>query len=398
MPRNEEPEEDVEERRGPRYGVTDIRRYTGHGGRAREFTWTRLAFLLFVFAILTLSVYGYYYLKSPQGQIFLTNLKVAVTKDYNPFNLLERWFQRAQDIGNIYSATANATSREKGIVFREFKLVGSQQIPQGSPAYIKYDIRILNDFLRRTPVKLFCELESGGIPLQIVPSDTIQLSGSRVIEEARCLLNEEISQELEGTQEIIGRIRFPYKTENIALNVYFVSDAVYNELREGEDFFSHFGIPESNPIRAVYNGEPVEIGVGVSSENLQPVVLQEGLSPIIGITLRNAWDGKVVALNDLKLQLPEGVEINRDLSQNPNLLCPFEEEPTDNNVYEIASYIKGSVFIEEGRVQTFECWLNALDVLEPGTPYTKRQYKVSAEYEYESKNKTATLLVRKVGQ
>ena len=396
MAREEDYEEEVEQKRRPKYGATDIRRYTQHSGRAREFTWTRLAFLLFVFALLTIAVYGYYYLQSPQGLIFITNVQVKL-REYNPFNLIEKWLERAQDIGNVYGATANSTSSEKGIVFKDFKLVGSEQIPQGAPAYVRYDVRIINDFLRRVPVKLYCGIRDKDILLELRPSDTIQLSGSRVTEEARCYIDGEITRQLEGSQEIVGRISFPYKTENVGLNVYFVSDAVYNELREGEDFFSHYGISESNPVRPLYNGEPVEIGIGVSSENLQPVVLREGVSPLVGITLRNSWDGRVVALYDLKLQLPEGVEINKDLSQNPNLLCPFEEQPNARNEYGIASHLKNSITIDPGRSHTFECWLNAIDVLEPGTPYTKRQYKVSAEYEYESRNRTATLLVRSLG-
>lgn len=392
MARNEDYEE---EEQGPKYGLSDIRKYTQHSAKTREFAWTRLAFLLFVFALLTIGVYGYYYLKSPRGQIFLTNFQVGL-REYNPFLLVEKWLQKAQDLGNIYDTTSNASSSEKGIVLKDFKIVGSEQVPQGAPVYVKYDIRIINDFLKRTPVKLYCNLHNNDLPLKIVPSDTIQLSGSRVTEEARCYIDPEITRQLEGSQQAIGRISFPYKTENVALNVYFVPDSVYNELQESEDFFDHFDIPESNPIRPVYNGEPIEIGIGVSSENLQPVVLKEGVSPLVGITLRNAWDGKLVALNDLRLQLPDGVEINKELSQNPSLLCPFEETPNERNEYKMASHIRNSVNIEEGRSQTFECWLNALDVLEPDTPYTKRQYKVSAEYEYESRNETATFLVRPV--
>ncbi len=386
-------EEEGEQPKGPKYGWTDARKYRPTG-KVREFAWTRLAFILLVLAILTLATYGYYYLKSPQGQMFITNTKVKL-QEYNPFLLVEKFLQKAQDIGKIDTET-NATSTEKGIIFKDFKVVGSEQIPQGSPAYFKYDIRIINDYLKKTPVKLSCSLKDKDTQLQLLPSETIQLVGSRVTDNPRCMAAAELTKEMSGSQEVVASIKFPYKTENVGLNVYFVSDAVYNELSENTDFFEAYDIPESNPIRSLYNGEPVEIGIGVGGDNLQPVILQEGVSPLVGITLKNSWDGKMAALNDLKLQLPEGVSINTELSKNPNMLCPFEVQPNARNEYKMASQLRNLITIEEDRALTFECWLDALDVLEPGTPYTKKQYKASAEYEYQSKNKTATFLVRAV--
>jgi len=398
MARGEESEEESDSQsKGSRYGATDIRRYKEQSQKTREFAWTRLAFLLFVFALITIGTYSYYYLQSPNGQIFLTNAQVKL-RQYNPFTLAENFLTGFQDLGNIYDTNVNASSSEKGIVLRSFKVVGSEQVPQGAPVYVKYDLRIVNDFLRRVPVKLSCSLKDKDIPLKLVPSETIQLSGSRVTEEARCFLDSEITQQLEGSQQVIGKISFPYKTENVALNVYFVPDSVYNELQENEDFFDHFNIQESNPIRPTYNGEPIEIGIGVSSENLQPVIIREGVSPVVGITLKNSWDGRLVALNDLKLKLPQGVQINKELSQNPSRLCPFEDNPNQNNEYKMSSMFRNSVQIDEGRSETFECWLNALDVLDSDAPYTKKQYIVSADYEYESRNETATLLVRSVSQ
>lgn len=388
MPKDEE---EVEQSNSPKYGITDVRRWRPTG-KAREFAWTRLAFLLFVFAIVTFAVYGYYYLKSPQGLIATTNIKVWI-EEHSPFVLVENFLQRAQDIGKI-DTDVNASSSEKGIIFKDFKMVGSEQIPQGSPAYIKYDIRIINDYLRQTPVQLLCSLKDSDSQLQLVPSPTIQMLGSRVTDNPRCLVAGELTREMDGSQEVTGSIKFPYKTENVGLNVYFVSDSVYNELNEGQDFFEAYDIPESNPIRALYNGEPIEIGIGVGGDNLQPVILQEGVSPLVGVTLKNSWDGTMTALNDLKLQLPEGVSINSDLSKNPNMLCPFETRPGQRNEYKMDSSLRNIITIEKGRAYTFECWLDAIDVLEPGTPYTKRQYKVSAEYDYQSQNRTATFLVR----
>lgn len=387
-------EEGEHEKEKPSYSWFDIRKYLSGSGKAREFAWTRLAFLLFLFALVTIGVYGYYYLQSPGGRVLISNALVTIG-EWNPITLIEKWLAKAQDIGNIYDTESNSTSSEKGIILKDFKLVSSEQVPKGEPVYIKYDIRIVNDFLKRIPVKLKCNLRNKDVDLQLLPSDTITLSGARVTEEARCLVPRELTKNLDGTQQVDGWISFPYKTENVALNVYFVSDSVYNELKEDQDFFSYYDIPESNPIRPLYNGEPVEIGIGVSSENLQPVVVREGVSPLVGITLKNAWDGKVVALNDLTLQLPEGIEINSELSQNPSLLCPFEQG-VRNGEYRMASSMRSLVQIEEGRSRTFECWLNVLDVLEPGTPYTKRQYKISADYEYQSKNKTASFIVRSV--
>ncbi len=365
--------------------------------KGKKTTQNKFLFAIIVLALILLAVYGYYWIASPGGQRNVFQFKNAIAP-YNPVTWYSTEIAKAQQIGNIWTSEPTAVEK-KGILFESFKPVGSEEIPQGTLALFKYGLKLSNAEVSRTPVTLTCDIKGKELKGDILPANPMYITGKRITENARCRLSKEITNSLSGTVEVQGGASFPFKTEDVKLKVYFTSIAMENSLPDDKDFFDYMNILESQPIRAQYNGEPVEIGIGVSTENTQPVVIEEGMNPLIGITINNRWDGKMTNLTSLTLTLPKELTINDVVSSNPpNEVCPFtlSRQGRDTNEYKASSEIIESISLDSGRLRSFECWVDVAPELLGTAPYVVKEYAVDAEYNYQLPTQTATITVKKI--
>lgn len=355
---------------------------------------------LWVFMVLALflvGTYAYYWAASPGGQRSLVMAK-NVMSQYNPATWYQKQIGKAQDIGNIWSSEPVAAEK-KGILFDSFKPTGSEEIPQGSIALFTYGLRLSNAEVTSTPLTMTCEVKDKNLVGQILPANPMYITGRRITENARCRLPKEMTSSLSGTVEVMGGVSFPFKTEDVRLKVYFTSRAMEDSLPEDDDLFSYMHIDESQPIRAEYKGEPIEIGMGVSTENTQPVVLDETTHPLVGITINNRWDGNMAKLTSLKLTLPKELTINNEISSNPpNEVCPFtlSRQGRETNEYRASEEFIGTFSLASERLRSFECWLDVSPDMLGTAPYVVKEYRADAEYEYELPKQTATITVRKI--
>lgn len=349
-----------------------------------------------VLALILLGVYAYYWAASPGGQRMIVQAK-NLFMEYNPATWYTKQIAKAQDIGNVWSAEPVAAEK-KGILFESFRPTGSEEIPQGSIALFTYGLKLSNAEVTRTPLTMTCEVKDKNLAGQVLPANPIYITGRRITEDVRCRLPKEITQSLDGTVEVMGGVSFPFKTEDVRLKVYFTSRAMEDSLPEGQDMFSYMHIDESQPIRAQYNGEPIEIGIGVSTENTQPVILNEGTHPLVGITINNRWDGNMTKLTSLKLTLPRELTINQELSANPNEICPFtlSRQGRETNEYKASNEFISTFSLASERLRSFECWLDVSADFLGNAPYVVKEYRVDAEYEYELPKQTATITVKKI--
>ncbi|MDD4878232.1 MAG: hypothetical protein PHO02_04310 [Candidatus Nanoarchaeia archaeon] len=364
--------------------------------KGKKTTKNKALWVFMVLALFLVGTYAYYWAASPGGQRSLVQAK-NLFMEYNPATWYQKQIGKAQDIGNIWSSEP-VTAEKKGILFESFKPTGSEEIPQGSIALFTYGLKLSNADVARTPLTLTCEIKENNLQGQILPSNPMYVTGTRITDNARCRLPKEMTSALSGTVEVMGGVSFPFKTEDVRLKVYFTSRAMEDSLPSGEDLFSYMHIGESQPIRAEYKGEPIEIGLGVSTENIQPVVLDETSNPLVGITINNRWDGNMTKLTSLKLVLPRELTINQELSANPNEICPFtlSRQGRETNEYKASEEFISAFTLASERLRSFECWLDASPDMLGNAPYMVKEYKVDAEYEYELPKKTSTITVRKI--
>ena len=194
----------------------------------------------------------------------------------------------------------------------------------------------------------------------------------------------------------------------VTLPVYFASEEVYDVIQnQDESFFDYYGIEDSGKIRAIYNGEPLKVGIGISysGREEQPVYVKDGASPAIGISIENAWDGEVVDITDMYFYLPKGIKADSELSGNPTShSCPFEYiGVSDNkNIYRLDQQTKEEMFTSyyeadlpvlgetalAGNERNFLCWLDIEEGF-AGVLYTEKEYIVDVKYIYRT-NQRAT--------
>lgn len=412
-------------------GFFDIDRIIA--GSQRRWKWfvSRFLGVLLIAGVIFLLITSFFYFTSDAGKRKIQQIG-EIVRNYNPITIYKNQVLIASQTGNIWTSESNFSQMQAGLLFKEFTAVGSAEIPKGSPFSAKYVIDIENADLPPTLIAFKCYIKTSGklateivVPdavggaetagdvlpegaldptdsscencqPRVIPESEIEVAGKSFRENVRCLVPPEATEQMEGVYSLAGRLSFPFSTKNVKLNVYFTTDE--NLQKEGidyMDFFKEYKIQESQPIRAVYNGEPVEIGIGVSTENEQPVLIDD--SSVIGITLTNRWSGIVTKIEDLTISLPEGTTINQELNRNPNTICPFVATGSSRgrNEYNIDDNFK-TVEIKKGFSKSFECYLKLDEsILGPGEIYTKKSYLVSADYFFETEEKTTTFTVKK---
>lgn len=367
--------------------------------------------IIFVIVLITLGVYGYAWITSDVGSQKFSEFKLAITTKYNPFTWYGEQLKGAGEIGRVWGTESNATAEKIGIDFKGIEAVGSKIIPAGTPAAFRFVFDV-GEGVEGTLIKLECKFKEGGFGFEseeeiiepgsktYIPAEPKiytdkPLSSSNILCQAK---TKKITHDKKITAE--GKVSFPFKEQRGALKVYFTKDT---ELT-GKDFFKANKIEEKLPIQSKYNNEPIELGLGVSYENIQPVVIGENFFPAVGISLKNRWNGKVTKVTDMNLILPRGVTINKENSP-PSVLCPFEESTPVGDKYvkykakkayldEIEVFGRG---IETGVLPTYQrffCWLNADESILGGKPYIDKEYRADVSYEYEFQPRSEEITVK----
>lgn len=248
------------------YGAGDPRKYVPTTRHLKKiFGWILLVILLA--AVVYILAFGYFWATSNAGQRTLSDFYSGY-QDYLPWVWYQTQLNRAESIGKGgWSAQQNIT--EAGLLFKGFDAVGPTQIPQDAPIIIKY-VTLVKNFEGEIAPQFSCYVKNSNIKGKIIPASPI-LSSKRE-GNVRCSIEE--TKNLTGNVEIGGGITFPFKTTNINIDVYFTTDAVMNKIGN-KDFFSYFDLNVRQPIMTTYNGEPVEVAIGVSDNSKQPIVLTE---------------------------------------------------------------------------------------------------------------------------
>ncbi len=392
--------EEQESRPQKRYGRMEVERYVPSKESVRKRT-SNILFIILVLAIVLLGIYAFYWFQSPTGARTLDNMKSTLS-EYNPLSWYSQQITIAKErTGNMWTANTNRT--KTGIIFEDFEIIGSAEVPAGSPILLAYDLAIENADVEDLPLNIECRIDESSLSSDvqvegvILPDNPVIVSGKEITENIRCRIPGELTGSIEpDTYEIKGKIKFPFQTRGVKLKVYFADEEIDRQFDEREDFFDYYDIEEDLPIRTQYNGEPVEIGIGVNSENIQPIILGQDSSPLIGITLSNRWDGEVMNLSNFKIELPNGLAINKEFSNNPSPSCPFEQGRKGQTVTEfvaIPQYIE-NIVLEKSESQTFECWLQQEQDILGDALYTTKDYGVSVGYNYQLPEESASVTIK----
>ncbi|MBU4501847.1 MAG: hypothetical protein KKA79_04590 [Nanoarchaeota archaeon] len=363
--------------------------------------------IVLILVLVVLIVYGVAWAGSDAGGLKLAELRVAADK-YNPFTFYGEQLKKASEVGSVWQTESSTAEEKIGVKFDDFTIIGNKIVPAGSTLAFKYKFDV-GEGVQELPLKLECSVKDEDVEtsdsiekLSIIPpepkvSTDNPLSYSNIV--CQMKTKKELSEEKE--LDVQGKVSFKHENQRGSLRVYFTDDTI----NMGEDFFDKYGIDEDLPIRSIYNQEPVELGLGVSDENIQPIIIGENYFPAVGISLRNRWDGKVTKITSMSLSLPKEISINKEDSP-ASTLCPFGETTSSTGEYksysadiamlnQLPAFGKGIGTKEplETSVRFF-CWLKIDDAILGGSPYQQDQYSVSVSYDYEFQAKTVPVKIK----
>ncbi len=392
--------------------VVDTEReiYTQRKWHGRKNTFVSV---ILIIVLVTLGFYGFSWASSDIGGQKLSSFWYSVKTTYNPFYWYGEQLKGAQSFGDVLSTEQNKTAEKIGIKFQAFESIGGKIIPSGAPIALNYKLDV-GEGVNNVPLTLECRFKgerddkySDTVERTIIDQESKKfqptekpiisienpLSYSNIICQA-------LSQKQSSDKIIIaeGTISFPIEHQRNSLKVYFTKDTT----NIGKKFFEKEGLKEKLPILSKYNNEPIELGIGVSDENIQPVIIDH--YPAIKITLKNSWDGKVTKIKSLDLILPQGVSIDKERNANPHILCPFDEftstgkyvrySAKESYLAQIPEFGKGL----ETQLETYKkvfCYLKIEDSILEGKPYNDKGYNVDISYEYKLSPRTETITLKK---
>ncbi len=359
--------------------------------------------ILIVFVAVFGGLYGISYAQTPEGQ------RTIATVGAWPAELVseaEDFFKKPAEIAKAtWTAKINKSNEGYGITFVKFQSVGSKKIPAGSTASFKYVVGV-GAGVENINLNLDCKVDPKEVvkgDVSKIPQDTLKISTENpaIANNLRCNFLTDDQLKEDKTVTVKGMMSFSIPVQRTSLKVYLLASKEYEDLK-GKDFFVVNNKPDNLPIKSVYNGEPVEVGIGISEDSKQPVVVGQNYPPsLVGISLINKWDGKVTSIDSLSLILPEGVSIDESMSPSTEL-CPFSQGVPYNKVvkYEadkdllknIAPFGSG----ESSTFQNFECWLKVDDNLVEGRKAGfETSYHVDLGYSYSFNEKSDIITVAK---
>lgn len=386
----------------------------------KELNWIIFAIIVVVLILVGTQAYAYSQTESGQRMVADYSSKISnAVEDLNPFTFVQR---AEENFGGGWGLKNNPESTLKGLVFNDFEAV-SPEVFAGQPIKINYDIRLMNVEAYETAAEFNCvmtKIKTDGqtselyLEGEIVPSPYITFE--RDIPQVSCNFADGLTEELDGQATVEGSISFAFETEDATLPVYIIKSNIYDKLWKDYDtwqngFYQEYNPPlNDNELKVTYNGEPVSISIGTApvGQIQQPVVAGAiEKTPYLGIKIKNEWNsGTVTDLTELKLTLPPYIQIDEDLSQNPNIICPFNfvsSSFTEGNIYEIDETVRENLFKlgvlgTEEKARSFECSLIIDETGLDPADYTPTEYKVDASYGYTLNSKTETISIRDINQ
>lgn len=368
-----------------------------------------IATIILLLVLGLLASYGLSWANSDVGRQKISDIKYLVLTKYNPVAWYLNTLREARMIGTIWETYPNKTAEKTGVDFQDFEAIGGRILPSGATLIFRYKFDV-GEGVSELKISPRCSIaakdetgrevgdaiKSGPVIIPIEPevSSDDPLSYLNIICQVE---TNELNQD--RTIEAKGTVSFTQSRQRNSLKVYFTKDTE----NIGDEFFKAYRLEEKLPIRPMYNNEPVEVGLGVSEKDIQPIVIGRGYFPLLGISLVNRWDGRA-KLREMNLYLPEEVKI--DSSKSPSSTsCPFKESTSPSRGYikyeaekayleKLDEFGKGTDIIS----QSFFCWLKIDESILGRVDYTQDQYSADVSYDYEFQPKSETITLKGIKQ
>ncbi len=339
-----------------------------------------VTFLIVLVLIFAVVIPGYYYLQSESGKRLVSNTGTFLSTQMDRLSGVYLGFLEEQERGLRWETEEPGKEEKQGVVFKEFRLIGSNIVSAGDPLQYQYVLEV-NNVEEEVDLKLECQPPEGVVDGEVKVSEAKGVSSLLPVSYSNLICEFKTKEGMEATAITNGALSFIYKTKT-RLKVYFITEDLFNELPKRKDFFEYYNIKIDRPIRSSYNNEPVGIALVAADNAEQPIIVSERFRPMVGMRLEDKWgEGRISEISDLVIYLPEGVA----LKDQPTKLCPLEKKDGADRrgikyglVPELAEKIRPRG--EETTIE-FRCNVDIDDAI-ADDPTSPQHYYAETEYTY----------------
>ncbi len=300
--------------------------------------------------------------------------------------------------GDIYTGKVDEKSKEQlGVYIENFK-PAEERFYESAPVTVFANIKA-RTFDKPINLRINCSASNN------IPASKIRPRSEYVIEfydeqGVDCVFDPGVLEA--GTYSVAMLADFDFKTMAYLKSYFMEQERLRAFRRQNIAPFQQYGITDTAPT-AIYTQGPVRIGMRV--ESALPVGIDKELPEIgfiLGVTLENAWQGKVTKVNNLTIIIPKGFVLT-DISnrQTEKITCfdlPFEDqEGCDDSLVEV--YMVSPEVKSIDKYVTFRANVVAkrqdYQKILGEAPISTKYFKTMVSYDYRLEGKTQ-LTVREI--
>ncbi len=315
-------------------------------------------------------------------QLFFVKAPKKITEE------VERSLAMAK--GDYYTGKVDAASQKRlGVYFENFRTAEPVfYLDTPVTAYVTMKAETLDKTLDLT---INCTADGNITANRILPQSTFTIFTSEQTD-IDCVWDKGVLGKASHTLALRSEFDF---TTRAYLKTYMMDRDRLREYRR-QNVNPLADVPDKNPI-AVYSSGPVRIGMGLGQQPIALGASGETLQPL-GITIENAWEGKIVQITGVFFIVPKGLEIaNAETvgmaAAECNALPVEEQEGCDDtlvNVYTLAPSELASPIYKNLASKTFRIYLTLKDPVQVlgNTPIAVQNFKTSVQYRYQLERTT----------
>ena len=282
--------------------------------------------------------------------------------NFNPTEIWSSFFEKQMDIaqggyyeGKVDQQRDGSLTIPLGIELKEFKPMRSFFIKGEDDVILwgRVRARLLendkDEEKRVTNLITYCSLKTS------ITGDTIFVNkeekeitdyGDEYFE---CVFPKDKIKDIEGGLMVESHAKFNFETMAY-LKTYFMDESRIKLYRmQDKDPLREYGVIDAHPI-AIYTSGPVKLTIGTNEEFPLKVPEDGEYSTIFGLMIENRHksDGFISKIDEITLEVPEGLELDSDkcdfgFSQNPEI----KEDQFSHSIYK-----KYKILTKEGKLNS----------------------------------------------
>ncbi|MEM4247040.1 MAG: hypothetical protein QXR48_00620 [Candidatus Woesearchaeota archaeon] len=286
--------------------------------------------------------------------------------------------------GDYYTGEVDQGAKKKLGVYLENFRTAEKTFYTNAPV-IAYATMKAETLERELPIHIACDTDKGISASSIRPKDSFTVLTTDQYD-IDCIWNPGTLNA--GFHNLRLMAEFEFSTRAYLKTYMMDRDRLREYRKQNKDPLEN--IPDKNPI-AVYTSGPVRIGMGIGQQPIAVGSAGESL-PSIGITLENAWEGKIIDIMGVFFIVPEGISIPHiegvDIVQSSCNALPEEERTAcDDNLVNVYSLTPDELKKESYKNLTIKTFRIPLEITSPekvlgNAPMSVQNFKASVQYRY----------------